>query len=194
MTGSRSNGTKVVCIGGSAGSFPVVVNILSNVSERYGLPLVMCLHRLKQVKEGFTDALTYKSGMPVKEPYDKERIRAGNAYLAPSNYHLLTEVGDPCFSLSTEEMVKYSRPSIDVLFDSAAFSYRENAVGVLLSGANTDGVNGMERIKAKGGRTVVQEPAECQIDTMPQGAVDREVVDQRLRTDELVEFIKGLAR
>ena len=106
---------KAVVIGGSAGSFQVVVRILQSLPTSFALPVILCLHRLKHVRSGFDEALSLRSSIPVIEPNDKETIRSGIAYLAPSNYHLYVELGNR-FSLSTEEVVNHSRPSIDLTF------------------------------------------------------------------------------
>ena len=106
---------KVVVIGGSAGSFQVVVRILHALPTSFALPVILCLHRLKHVRSGFDEALSLRSSIPVQEPNDKETIRPGIAYLAPANYHLYVELGNR-FSLSTEEVVNHSRPSIDLSF------------------------------------------------------------------------------
>jgi len=113
------NKYQALVIGGSAGSFPVINRILESLKPGYRLPLIMCLHRLKDKREGFQEALRIKSKLPVSEPDDKSPIEHGNAYVAPANYHLLVEKPG-LFALATTELVQYSRPSIDVLFESAA--------------------------------------------------------------------------
>jgi two-component system chemotaxis response regulator CheB len=96
------------------------------------------------------------------------------------------------FSMSTEEMVNNSRPSIDITLGTAAYVYRDKLIGVLLSGANRDGGLGMKHIKDKGGLTIVQEPTECMIDTMPKAALALTKIDHTLKIDEIVEFLKEL--
>ena len=188
-----NNKYKAVVIGGSAGSFQGIVKILSELPKDFPLPIFMCLHRLKHVRHGFTEALSLKSIKEVVEPYDKEVIKKGQVYLAPANYHLSIELGN-YFSLSTEEMVNNSRPSIDITLASAAYVYRDKLIGILLSGANRDGAMGMKSIKDKGGFTIVQEPSECMIDTMPTAALKATTIDQVLKVDELVKFFKDLNR
>src|SRR5271157_4711689 len=123
---------KALMIGGSAGSFQVVANILNALPKDFDMPVFLCLHRLKHVRSGFVEALSLKSNIPVVEPYDKETIKPGRAYLAPANYHMFIELGNR-FALSTEEPVNHSRPSIDLSFISAAQAYRNKLVGVILS-------------------------------------------------------------
>ncbi len=186
-----SNSYKAVVIGGSAGSFQGVVKILAQLPKGFPLPIIMCLHRLKHVRNGFVEALSIKSVVQVTEPNDKETIKKGNVYLAPANYHMSVELGNH-FALSTEEMVNNSRPSIDITLGTCAFAYKEKLVGILLSGANRDGALGMKYIHDRGGLTIVQEPTECMIDTMPRSAMAVTNIDHVLRVDQIVQFLKEL--
>jgi two-component system chemotaxis response regulator CheB len=186
-----NNSYKAVVIGGSAGSFQGMVRILSQLPKGFPLPIIMCLHRLKHVRNGFVEALSIKSVVQVTEPHDKENIKKGAVYLAPANYHMSVELGNH-FALSTEEMVNNSRPAIDITLSTAAFVYREKLVGILLSGANRDGAAGMKSIHEKGGLTLVQEPTECMIDTMPKAALAVTKIDHVLKIDQIVEFFKEL--
>jgi two-component system chemotaxis response regulator CheB len=181
----------VVVIGGSAGSFPVVNKILSELNNKFDKPIIMALHRLKHVRAGFAEALSIRSAVPVIEPVDKEKIKSRHAYLAPANYHLLVELGG-YVSLSTTEMVHYSRPSIDVLFETAAYAYNSKLVAIILSGANKDGVDGLRRVKDMGGLTIVQNPTEAKINIMPRAAIDGCKVDHILKTDEIITFLNQL--
>jgi two-component system, chemotaxis family, protein-glutamate methylesterase/glutaminase len=186
-----SNSYKAVVIGGSAGSFQGVVKILAQLPKGFPLPIIMCLHRLKHVRNGFVEALSIKSVVQVTEPNDKENIKKGNIYLAPANYHMSVELGNH-FALSTEEMVNNSRPSIDITLGTCAFAYKEKLVGILLSGANKDGALGMKYIHDRGGLTIVQEPTECMIDTMPRSAMAVTKIDHVLRVEQIVQFLKEL--
>jgi two-component system, chemotaxis family, protein-glutamate methylesterase/glutaminase len=186
-----NNQFKAIVIGGSAGSFQGITKILSNLPNNFELPIIMCLHRLKHVRNGFVEALSLKSTNEVCEPIDKENIKKGKIYLAPSNYHLSVELGNS-FSLSTEEMVNNSRPSIDITLETAAYVYRNKLIGILLSGANKDGAYGMKRIKDRGGITIVQEPSECMIDTMPSSAMKLATMDHVLKIDQIIDFLKEL--
>lgn len=186
-----NNSYKAVVIGGSAGSFQGIVKILAQLPKTFPLPIIMCLHRLKHVRNGFVEALSIKSVVQVTEPYDKEPIKKGGVYLAPSNYHMSVELGN-YFALSTEEMVNNSRPAIDITLGTAAYVYRDKLVGILLSGANRDGGLGMKYIKDKGGLTIVQEPSECMIDTMPRAAMSLTQIDHVMKIDQIIELLKEL--
>jgi two-component system, chemotaxis family, protein-glutamate methylesterase/glutaminase len=186
-----NNNYKAVVIGGSAGSFQGVVKILAQLPKGFPLPIIMCLHRLKHVRNGFVEALSIKSVVQVTEPNDKENIKKGSVYLAPANYHMSIELGN-YFALSTEEMVNNSRPAIDITLSTSAYVYKEKLVGILLSGANRDGALGMKAIHEKGGLTIVQEPTECMIDTMPSAALAATKIDHVMRIDQIVQFLKEL--
>lgn len=186
-----NNTFKAIVIGGSAGSFQGITRILAQVPEDFPLPIIMCLHRLKHVRNGFIEALAIKSIKEVIEPYDKESIKRGKVYLAPANYHLSVELGH-YFSLSTEDMVNNSRPSIDITLETAAFTYKNKLIGILLSGANKDGALGMKKIKDNGGLTIVQDPAECMIDTMPVAALDITQIDYTLGIENIIQFLSEI--
>ena len=185
------NRYKAIVIGGSAGSFQGIVKIMSSLPESFPLPIIMCLHRLKHVRNGFVEALSIKSTTEIVEPIDKEPIKKGKVYLAPSNYHLSVELGN-YFALSTEEMVNNSRPAIDITLGTSAYVYRDKLIGILLSGANRDGGLGMKYIKDRGGLTIVQDPAECMIDTMPKAAMNLTTIDHVLKIEEIVEFFNQI--
>ncbi len=187
------NSYRAVVIGGSAGSFQGITKILSSIPEGFPLPIIMCLHRLKHVRNGFIEALSIKSVKPVIEPYDKEGIKKGKVYLAPANYHMYIELGHT-FGLSTEAMVNNSRPSIDITLESSAFSYKQRLIGILLSGANKDGAMGMKTIKDKGGLTIVQDPNECLIDTMPSAALKITEIDYTLTIENIIKFLNELSK
>ena len=182
---------KVVVIGGSAGSFSVVSKILSQLNPEFPLPIVLCLHRLKHVRSGLVEGLNMKSKIPVIEPYDKDRLKPGVAMLAPSNYHLFVEF-DSTISLSTEEVNNHSRPSIDYAFSSAAYSFREKALGIILTGANKDGAKGMKCIHEKRGYTIIQDPSSCDVDAMPRAALKLFTPNQILKPMEIVSFLNQL--
>jgi two-component system, chemotaxis family, protein-glutamate methylesterase/glutaminase len=186
-----NNSYKAVVIGGSAGSFQGVVKILAQLPKGFPLPIIMCLHRLKHVRNGFVEALSIKSIAQVTEPNDKENIKKGGVYLAPANYHMSIELGH-YFALSTEEMINNSRPAIDITLGTSAFVFKEKLIGILLSGANRDGALGMKHIKDKGGITIVQEPSECMIDTMPKAAQAVTKIDHVMRIDQIIDFFKEL--
>jgi two-component system chemotaxis response regulator CheB len=184
---------RLIVIGGSAGSFQTVVKLLSVLPKDYPFPILLCLHRMRSVRHGFSDALSIKSNKKVIEPYDKQTIDNECIFLAPANYHLLV---DPqgTLSLSTEELINNSRPAIDLLFESAAQSYRRNLLAILLSGANRDGAKGLQAVKKYKGTCIVQDPEESLISTMPSAALQTTEVDYTLDSDKIVEFVLNLAK
>jgi two-component system chemotaxis response regulator CheB len=182
---------KAVMIGGSAGSFQVVTRIIASLPKNYSLPIFLCLHRLKHVRSGFVEALSIKSALPIFEPNDKDPIKPGVIYLAPANYHMYIELGNK-FSLSTEEPVNHSRPSIDLSFMSAAYNYKRKLVGVILSGANRDGAVGLKKVKENGGLTIIQDPAECQVATMTNACQQLLQVDHVFSTTEIIRFLNKI--
>ncbi len=182
---------KAIIIGGSAGSFQIVSRILSEIPESFRIPIILCLHRLKSVNSGFVEALSINSVNTIVEPYDKEAIKPGLVYLAPSNYHLYINP-DFHFNLSTEEPVNHSRPSINISFKSAAEAYKDKLIGIILSGANNDGSFGLNSIKENGGITIVQNPSEAQVQTMPLAAISATEIDHILSVEKIIEFIKKL--
>lgn len=179
---------KAVIIGGSAGSFQVVTRIIASLPKDFPLPVFLCLHRLKHVRSGFVEALSIKSNLPIREPDDKEPIKSGYIYLAPANYHMYVELGNK-FALSTEESVNHSRPSIDLSFISAAYNYKRKLIGIILSGANKDGAQGLKKVKDNGGLTIVQDPTECQVATMTNASMQATTVDHIFKTDEIIRFL-----
>ncbi len=182
---------KYIIIGGSAGSFQAVTSILASLPKNFKIPIFLCLHRLKHVRSGFVEALSIKSKLPIVEPIDKEHIRQGVVYLAPANYHMYFELGN-YISLSTEEPVNHSRPSIDLSFVSAAYTFKDKLIGVVLSGANKDGAKGLKALKSANGLAIVQDPAECQVKTMTTAAIDETPVDHIFTTKEIIDFILNL--
>ena len=184
---------KAVVIGGSAGSFQVVVKILQSLPKNFNYPVLLCLHRLKHVRSGFVEALSIKSNIPIIEPYDKTNIKPGFGYLAPSNYHMYVELANQ-ISLSTEEPVNHSRPSIDLTYISAAIAYRKRLVGIILSGANRDGALGMKKIAEYGGTTIAQDPQECEVRTMTESTLNITKVDYVYKTDQIIQFLRNISK
>ena len=184
---------KAVVIGGSAGSFQVVVKILQSLPKNFNYPVLLCLHRLKHVRSGFVEALSIKSNIPIIEPYDKAYIKPGTGYLAPANYHMYIELANQ-ISLSTEEPVNHSRPAIDLTYMSAAVAYRQRVIGIILSGANRDGALGMKKIAELGGTTIVQDPQECEVRTMTEGTLNVTKVDYVYKTDQIIQFLRNISK
>ncbi|WP_341918269.1 chemotaxis protein CheB [Polaromonas sp. YR568] len=161
---------EAVVIGASAGGVHALLALLSGLPQHFSLPIIAVLHLPKERDSRLADVFQQRLGMTVREAADKETIAPSTLYFAGSGYHLSIET-DRTFSLSCEEPVHYSRPSIDVLMESAADAYGASLAGVLLTGANFDGAAGLARIKQRGGLTAVQDPAEAQVATMPQAAI-----------------------
>jgi len=182
---------KAVIIGGSAGSFQVVTKILSSLPKSFPIPVMLCLHRLKHVRSGFVEALSLKSNIPIEEPYDKDQLKPGRAYLAPANYHMYIELANR-IALSTEDVVNHSRPSIDLSFITAANAYREKLIGIILSGANKDGAYGLKKVHDCGGITIVQDPIECEVKTMTTSALQLTKADFVYTTDQIIRFLQKI--
>jgi two-component system chemotaxis response regulator CheB len=162
----------MIVIGGSLGGTRVLDTILRALPKTFPHPIAIALHRSRDVGEedgGVTELLQKGCPLPVREPLDKEPILGGHVYLAPADYHLMVESSG--FSLSTDEPVQYARPSIDVLFESAADAFDGETVGVILTGANQDGTHGAVCIRDRGGLVIVQDPATAESPNMPQTAI-----------------------
>lgn len=181
-----------IIIGGSAGSFKITSRIISSLPADFPLPVIIIMHRLRNVKTGITSALSNNTRIHICEPNDKDMIEAGKVYIAPANYHLLIEQGS-FFSLSTMKPVNHSRPSIDVAMMSAAGIYRNRLIGILVSGANSDGAQGMMAIHEAGGKTLVQDPQEAEIPSMPEAAIDSFQPDYIYNADKIIKFIEKLS-
>ena len=182
---------EAIIIGGSAGSFQVIAEILNGIPKNFSIPIILCFHRLRTERHGFIEALTPRSQLSIIEPLDKMPIVGGFIYLAPANYHLYIE-RDNCFSLSLEEPENHSRPSIDLAFYSAATVYEKSLLGIILSGANQDGAKGAKAISDYGGYIITQDPAEAEVNIMPKAAIVNAKVDQILKTAEIVSFLREL--
>ncbi len=182
---------KYIVIGGSAGSFKIVTKILEALPKNFPHTLILVLHRLKHIKEGFTDALTIKSQLPVQEPFDKEKILPGRVYIAPANYHLYVEP-DKTFALSTEDVVNHSRPSIDVTLSSAAYSFNNKMLGIVLSGANSDGAIGLKDVIDFGGIAVAQDPKDAIVATMPEAAIKISGTKNILSSQNIIKYILNI--
>jgi two-component system chemotaxis response regulator CheB len=182
---------EVVVIGTSAGGLKALQTLLSGLPEEFPLPIAIVQHRGKGSESGLCEFLRQCSSLPVTEPEDKEPIVPGHVYLAPRDYHLLIENGS--FALSTDWPVAYARPSIDVLFESAADEYKERAIGVILTGGNRDGACGLTKIKARGGLTLVEDPESAAYREMPDAAIAQTKVDWVLPLPEIAPRLKRLS-
>lgn len=162
---------RVIIIGGSAGSIDAVMTILTALPVDFQDPIIIVLHRMKNVESNFVELLKARTGKKqINEIEDKEEIKKGTIYIAPANYHVLAEE-DGTFSLDYSEAVNFSRPSIDVAFDSFARVYRSRLTGILLSGSNADGAQSLYRVYRLGGKVLIQDPASADSPTMPEAAI-----------------------
>ncbi|MFD2933751.1 chemotaxis protein CheB [Spirosoma flavum] len=182
---------KVVVMGGSTGSIEILLSLLPALPTPLSFALIIVLHRKNTADSTLANLFSLKTTSPLHEVDDKDAIEPGTIYLAPADYHLLIEQGD-FFSLDDSEKVNYSRPSIDVTFESAADVYGSSLVGILLSGANSDGTLGLKAVKKAGGLLVVQQPETAQVAFMPQQAILHTPVDHILNIPELIAFIKSI--
>lgn len=165
------NRVRAVVVGASAGAVEALLTLLPLLPENYALPLFVVVHLPPDRESTLAGLLDARCRIKVKEAEDKEPIVPGTAYIAPPDYHLLIEP-EMLLSLSSEEAVLYSRPSIDVLFESAADAYRHALAGVILTGANADGARGLRAVSDAGGLTLVQTPAEADAAAMPLAALN----------------------
>jgi len=184
-------GFKVVIIGGSAGSLEVLMKVLPQLVPIYKFALVFVLHRKSTEDNTLEELIAMKTVIPVKQVEDKTPLLPGFIYVAPSDYHLLFETYHQ-LSLDTSDKVNYSRPSIDVSFESAAQVYGPLLTGILLSGANADGTYGLQIIKQQGGTVVIQDPATAEMPFMPKTALESVTPDFVLNIDELLQFINNM--
>ena len=189
---SRVNGNNALIIGGSAGSLEVILKILPDIEFPINFPIIIVSHRKSGNDNLLTTLLGAKTRLKVLEIEEKQPILPGNIYLAPSDYHILFEE-DFTFSLDHSERVNYSRPSIDVAFQSAAEIYRKGLTALLLSGANEDGVEGLRKIKQFGGSICIQDPATAIVPYMPAQAALVLKIDHILNPNKIAKFINQLS-
>lgn len=182
---------KSTVIGASAGGIAALGQILPLLPSSYPIPLVIVLHIPSDSQSLLPGIFASKVHLNVKEADEKESIRPGTIYFAPPGYHLLLE-RNGTLSLSLEPPVHFSRPSIDVLFETAADAYGKNLVGVLLTGANEDGAGGIQKIESMGGIVLIQDPARAQMPTMPASAIRGGLREHVLSLAELGEFLLKL--
>ncbi len=179
---------KAIVIGASSGGMAALTAILPVLPRDYPIPLIIAQHLHPSQGGLFIKVYDERCALNAKEADEKEEIRPGHIYFAPPNYHLLVE-NNRTFSLSIDPKVNYARPSIDVLFESAAAAYRAELTGILLTGANNDGALGLKRIKENGGLTVVQDPATAECPFMPQSALNLMEVDYVLSLEKIGALI-----
>jgi len=182
-----------IVIGGSAGAIAALTTLLPCLPQNYQIPLVIVLHLHPLQDRYFLQHFNKLCTLHIKEADEKESIQAGYIYFAPPNYHLLIE-NDKTFSLSIDEKVNYTRPSIDVLFESAANVYGPRLAAIILTGANNDGAEGLRLIQDRGGLTIVQDPKSAESPYMPAAALRMTTPDFVLGLEEIGHWLANLAQ
>ncbi|MBP0611431.1 chemotaxis protein CheB [Chryseobacterium sp. cx-311] len=182
---------EALMIGGSAGSLEVLLKMLPGLDPALPFPVIIVLHRMSGKDSILTDLLAAKTQLRVKEVDEKDTLEPSTIYIAPPNYHLLIE-NNRTFSLDASEKVNFSRPSLDVSFESAADVFGKNMAGLLLSGANSDGTAGLKIIAQQGGKVLVQNPLTAVVNYMPAHALEQIEADAILTPDEMPGYINSL--
>lgn len=184
----------IVVIGTSLGGLNALLAVLRAIPAGFGVPMVIVQHRGVGPDVRLVDLLQQYTPLTVVEAEDKAALTAGTVYVAPADYHLLVE-DRTALALSTEGPVRSARPSIDVLFESAADAYGDEVLGILLTGASADGAAGLMAIKARGGRIIVEDPSTAECATMPAAGIAATTVDYVLPVDRigahLVSLVEG---
>lgn len=181
---------ELIAIGTSLGGLSALKTLLEFFPEAFPAAVAIVQHRHRESDQALSSFLQKFTVLPVHEVEDKERIQPGHIYFAPADYHLLVEFG--YFSLSVDAPVSYARPSIDVLLESAADVYGDRAIGVLLTGANRDGVRGLSRLKAQGGVAIVQDPDTAESPILPRAAIAAVSVDRVLSLTQIAPYLVHL--
>ena len=179
---------RAVVIGTSAGGLHAVLAILEDFPADYPIPIIIVQHRSKDQRDLLEEVLQSKCKIRIKQSDEKEEIQNGFVYIAPPDYHLLVE-SDETFSLSADEPVRFSRPSIDVLFETAAIVFKDALIGIVLTGASNDGSAGVIAIKKSGGLTIAQNPAEAQFAFMPKSSIETKKIDHVFTLNEIRNFL-----
>lgn len=177
---------KAIVIGTSYGGLQALKIIIGKLPQSFSVPVIVVLHIGNNNINTFIASLNKNHKLKVKEAEEKEIIKGETIYFAPPNYHLQIEE-DFIFSLSTAEKVKFSRPAIDVLFETAAWAYKDNLLGILLTGSNSDGAEGLKIIKEFGGTTIVENPETAFAKSMPQAGILKSTPDFILNLDEIAD-------
>ena len=181
-----------LAFGGSAGSIDALLKIFLTLPGEFKLPIITVCHLHPLDEGGLVEIFSRQIQLKVKEAEDKEQIEPGFIYFPPANYHLLVE-RDKTFALSVDAKVNYSRPSIDVFFESAAVAWGDELIGILLTGASRDGAAGIDAINIHGGLTIAQDPSEAVHPMMPQAAIDSGKVERILSITEIIRFLQRLS-
>jgi two-component system chemotaxis response regulator CheB len=182
---------ELVIIGGSSGSLDAILKILPELRADFAVPIVVVMHRNISSDSVLEEVLASRTHLKVVEAEEKEMITPGYIYIAPPDYHLLIEK-DHTLSLDYSEKINYSRPSIDVSFESAAEIYRERLACIILSGANADGAKGVVYASNVGSKIIIQNPAEAIVPFMPEQAIEHTSINNVLSIREIILFLNAL--
>ncbi|MEI6948727.1 chemotaxis protein CheB [Paraflavisolibacter sp. H34] len=191
MNNNKYKNLEAVVIGVSAGGLQLLGKLLERLPPEFRLPLIVVQHRAPESSEQLEQVLQARCRLRVKQADEKEPILGGTAYFAPPDYHLLVET-DRTFSLSYDPPVNFSRPSIDVLFETAAATYDSRLVAIILTGASNDGTEGIRQVKSRGGLTIAQNPETAPYPYMPQSAINSGEVMQVLDPEQIGNFLLDL--
>lgn len=183
---------RLVVAGASWGGLRALGTLLEGLPADFDCAVVVAQHRAHSSTGGLAPLLQARSVLPIKEVEDKDIIEPGHVYLAPADYHVIVERGH--LGLSLDARVQFSRPSIDVLFESAAVAYGAGVTAVVMTGANADGAAGLRAVKRAGGMTVVQDPATAENPVMPEAALASGAADKVLPLSEIAAFLVELCR
>ncbi len=182
---------KAVVIGASAGGLYAFKQIISVLPVDFFIPIIAVQHISPDSENYIITFLNNHSAITIKEADEKEKLKPGCVYFSAPNYHLLIEK-DATLSLSTEQKVNYSRPSIDVMFETAADTFGKGVIGIILTGANQDGTAGIRAVKEAGGLTIVQDPTEAETPAMPKSAIEASAPDHIFSLDGIADFLLNL--
>lgn len=180
-----------IVIGVSAGGLAALDRILPQLNKDFSIPILVVQHISPDSENYLPQHFSVRCTQIVKEAEDKEPISTGTIYFAAPNYHLMVEC-DRSIALSIDPKVNFSRPSVDVLFETAADAYCEELVGLVLTGGNFDGARGLAKIKELGGLTIVQSPETAEADAMPLAAIEAVSPDHVLPLNEIAELLNRL--
>jgi two-component system chemotaxis response regulator CheB len=181
--------SRILLLGGSAGSFKLLFRLVKLLPENLNKTVIIIIHRKKNFFSEIEKLFAENSRMLLREISDKEPIKSNMIYIAPANYHSLVE-NEGFFSLDVSDAVWYSKPSIDVTFESVAEVYKDSVTAVLFSGANQDGAEGLLKLRRKGALTIAQHPEDAEMAEMPQAAIDIHAAEYILRTTEIFELLE----
>jgi len=182
---------EIILIGGSAGSLEVLIYILSHLSMKYVPPIVVLIHTSENNKSNLVEIINFETPFHVQSIQNFETIFPNKVYITPPMYHLQIE-RDLTFSFSLGPKLNFSRPSLDILFESAAEAYKSKTLAIILSGASTDGTDGAIRIAEFGGTIVVQDPLTAEVPIMPLSVINNVDSAIVLKTEEIVQYLNYL--